>query len=238
MRTGSVLLGAVVLLAACGKTNADAIDALRPLYAPRRASLAALATTLPAIGTVTAGQPAPLSPPIVFDQPNDTFNTEVLMWQHLSDPDGRIGDEGIDLLLSDALLRCMRWTGPQNPMSASAMDDRNGETIQAECTAALAHPYLLILRQAAFQPPRIVSTTEFAPGALLVEAFVVRTADSQVATSFHVTAQTATTVRVPVDAQGVPTDAAISAIRSTLWSDAIRAVGDALRTSGATFVNR
>jgi hypothetical protein len=233
-----VISGVFVVLAACGshaRTNGAAIEELRPEYAPRRAALASLAAALPPVGTVTGDAPLALTPPFVWNEPADTFNADIMLFPLLLDVDHVITDEeGVDLLINDLLTHCLAWTGPNSPLRN--LEEEDGDRILADCRGALARPYLLVLRQASFEAPRIVSDTEFTPGVLTTEAFVVRTSDWQVATSFQMISRTPPTVLVDIGSDGHPTPDAIHTIRIALWANAVASLRDAMTASGATFV--
>lgn len=250
-----------VALAGCGESNRAAIEALRPAYQARRATLANLAAALPPPGTA-ATTLSPLAPPVILREASeDTSNTEVVMAAQLIDPEGAPPQSlSLDLGMSGALARCLAWTGPRNPMSASALGRRDGARLRRECGAALERPYLLVLRVARYVAPVAHDATSFAPGAATIEGFVLDAPSGALRGSFVVSAATDANVQFSYQRGGTreivrrrysrygttetrttetiraqdPAERLRAAAHSSLWTNARQAVAQALRASGAT----
>lgn len=137
--------GALALLAcaACGETNIQAIHRLQPVYAAYRGELsAALARVPPPDEPLVEHVPHSMSPPVVFleEELHDPQATAEIMQLDEDEPP----DRTMRLVLRSALGFCLAWTGPANPLSPKVWDRRQG--LGEECAAALARPWLIVVR--------------------------------------------------------------------------------------------
>jgi hypothetical protein len=117
-------LGMLLVASACasGETNMAAIERLRPRGRELREELREIRMRLPPPGSVRAeSAPAGFVPPLVFDRIK-RFTADVLMVEHLDDPELDL-PQAMDLMLSPtSILLC--WTGPKNPLDESVWDER------------------------------------------------------------------------------------------------------------------
>jgi hypothetical protein len=246
----------------CGQTNGAAIDEMRPAFQARRQQWAMLASQLPPPGTVGLSL-VPLNPPLVLNEGNESqSNVEVVMFDTLQDPDSTRPAQSnrLDLNLGGAIERCMAWTGANNPMSETAMRNRDGKRLKSECMAALARPYLLVLRAANYVQPVVTSTSSYTPAYAVLEGFIVDAATNTLRGTFVVSARSDANVQYSYRRESqrevvtrrtsrfgsttsrrteiVPGEDPLARLRaaahSSLWVNARQAVAHALTATGAT----
>ncbi|MBL8933812.1 MAG: hypothetical protein JNM69_04615 [Archangium sp.] len=236
-RSGAVL---ALLLAACGKTNAAAIEELKPRYEPIRKSLASLFGHLG-----DAAVEVPLKG-IVFDERNDAVGTVTfLMPEQLKDPDlsARRDDEAyvkrFDPIAGGDLLYCLNWTGPKNPMGEGAMSARNGDSLKAKCERAAAETkYVVVVETVSSVVPTLVSDGQFVGGSADLRVTVFDFATQRVASRFEVHGQPDQVVNVRVKpGESKAVEAALS-VHSSMWVDARKKLFDGLKERGASITLR
>jgi hypothetical protein len=171
------LAALAVLLCACGETNIQAIHRLQPLYASHRRAITDVVRRLPPPGDVGAWvAPESMVPPAVFlagrmDSPRST--AEVLQLEEI-EGDGAGQEAHFTLSLSSPLSHSLAWMGPHNPLDPSVHGDRGG--LGAECSAAAARPWLVLLRTVEWRTPE----------RLRMEAFVIDRRVDRIIASFPV----------------------------------------------------
>ncbi len=232
---------AVILLALClncgGETNRQVFKRYENPFAEKRQQFKKIAEMLPASGTMAANAPASLSVKPVFNAKNKSYNTEIVMYDQLLDPDTESKEQKrLDLLLSGDLLLGMKWTGPKNPMSESALDNSGGD-LEQSLKKALAYRYLVVLRPAAFVAPVAVSESAYKPGVADIEALVVDLESNKVVCSCRFTASSASTVEYVYKA-GESRESRLEAFAySTLYTEARQKLEKLLaETTGGEFV--
>jgi len=148
----------------CGKTNATAIEELKPTFAQVRTKLARMATL------TGEGSDAPFAG-AVFDETNDSVTTlSLLMPEQVADPDfsAPYGSAAyvkqFDPIAGGRFLRCLNWTGPKNPMGESAMSARNGDDLLKDCQAAADLKFLVIVETVSSVVPTLVEEGKFEGG--------------------------------------------------------------------------
>lgn len=227
-----VVMGCV---SACGTTNRDAIDAMRADFASERARLAGFVAALPPAGSVTAHAAEPFSPPLVWSDASATrgsANAAFLSLTQLADPDAPNEPQGPDVSFDSELVTCLRWTGPHNPMAGSALDAREGERLGNECRAALAVPYVVVLRPLRFVPPSASSADTYSPGLLITDVIVLAHASGAVVASAQIEAHSADVVSYTYRVGSDPVEALSRFAYSTLWSNVRSAVAAAFAAGG------
>lgn len=229
-----------LLLAACGKTNAAAIEELKPRYEPIRKSLASLSGRLS-----DAAVEVPLEG-VVFDEGNDAVGTVTfLMPEQLKDPDlyVRRDDEAyvkhFDPIAGGDLLFCLQWTGPRNPMAESALSARNGDSLKTKCERAAAETkYVVVVETVSSVVPTLVSDGQFVGGSADLRVTVFDFATQRVASRFEVHGQPDQVVNVRVKpGESKAVEAALS-VHSSMWVDARKKLFDGLKQRGASITLR
>jgi len=217
-------------LAACGETNRDVIQRYTPQIDAVRAELKTMAGTLPAPGSALSGKTNDVDPKPVYDAAAGSFNTAFIPVEAL---DG--AKPLYDLILPSELLNALAWTGADNPMAESALEERNDSFGKAFETA-LATPYIVLYRAAAYDPPRAVDDTTFEGGTLKLEAFVfARSGARQIATC-SIEAASNQSVSYTYKKGEDPRARLVAFAGSTLWSDALQTLSECLTaTTGGTF---
>ena len=211
LRAAVVALGLALVTAGCGKSNGDVIKENRAAFEAKRAELVSIFDALPQPGA-PATPAAKLDPPLTYDKKGETGNFDILAAEQLRDPDA---EPALDLLLSSALLRCLQWTGPKNPMAASALGN-NGESMAREMKHALGLRYLGVVRVTKFEKP-VVSGERFTGGNLAADVFVVDLPSKKVVASGSFAVQPSDTVQFQYKKGEDPDEAAKRFIKSTVW---------------------
>ena len=167
-------LALVVVCMGCrGETHRQLFKRYENQFAEKRQQFKNIAQMLPSPESLKGATAANLSPKPVYDAKSNSYNTEIMMYDQLLDPDIQSQDHNrLDLLLSGDLLRCVQWTGPKNPMSESALDESAGDMEQT-LKKALGFRYLVVLRPANFVAPAAVNESTYKPGMADIEGFVV-----------------------------------------------------------------
>jgi hypothetical protein len=225
-----VTLCCLVACLGCGKTKQDVIDEYRGKMTPKREQLQALAPKL--AGVADKGR-LNLSPVPAYDRKNDTGNTEFVGVEQLQDPDAT---PAYDLYLSGKLLMCLQWTGPKNPMSASALDDSAG-SLPRDFEDALATRYVVVLRTLDYQKPVVLGENSYKPGSLTMEGYLADLDKKEVLTSFRVSARSDDVVDYVYKEGEDRTKAAEEWAKSTLSKNVRKEIARALtERTGGTFV--
>lgn len=232
----------VLAICGCGEKNRDILARYTPRFADKRAELSALARQLPPPGVSLrfTNQP-PLAPkPVFIHGKDEETNTDFLSVEELSDPDAT---PALELYLSHGLSRGLQWTGPKNPMSETAMGDRNKQ-LAHELDLALSTRYLVVVRSLVDVKAEAVNDKTFRGGARIFEALVFDLQDKKLRAAVAVLAEPDATVNYSykVSKQGGQAleskEAALErAVQSAAWSSARKQLGPKLeQATGGTFV--
>ncbi|MDP1829084.1 MAG: hypothetical protein Q8L48_37825 [Archangium sp.] len=235
MRT--VLLLCALSLVGCQKTNREVLDAAKPAWA-------AVRTSLPALRRLVNDAPPEGKLDGVSWTEADTAEASVsfLTAEQLGDPDVEL-DEGqklsrLDLYEGGNFLNCLQWTGPRSPMSPRALDERNGDSIRAQCDAGLATKYLVVLDTIKSTLPVLTGEGVFAGGEATVRVTVIDRLAPRALVTFTVDGKPGEKVRYEVR-PGEEKEAKLAqAVHSTMWGDAKRQIFEGLRQRGATITPR
>jgi hypothetical protein len=238
MTTRAVLMA--LLLAGCGKTNAAAIEELKPQFSVVRKSLAALTGHLADPST-----DAPLKG-LVFDEAKGALDTvTILMPEQLSDPDAELrrGDAAyvkrFDPIAGGELLRCLNWTGPKNPMAESAMSARDGASLKAGCERAAAQTkYVVVVETVSSVVPTLVTDGQFVGGAADLRVSVLELPTQTVLSRFEVHGQPDQVIKYAVKPNESKAVEAALAVHSSMWVDARKKLFDGLTQRGASITLR
>ena len=228
----------VALCMGCGgETHRQLFKRYESQFAEKRAQFKKIAQMLPAPGSVKEPTTANLSPKPVYDARSGTYNTEIVMYDQLLDPDIQSHDHTrLDLLLSGDLLVCMQWTGPKNPMSDSVLDKSAGDAEQ-ELKAALALQYLAVLRPATFVAPVAVDESTYKAGTADIEGFIVDMNRNSIVGSFRFNAKSASQVEYSAKKSENKESRLEEFAYSSLYTDALQKLGPLLQqTTGGHFV--
>jgi hypothetical protein len=236
MRTVLVLL-CTLLATGCQKTNREVLDAAKPAWATVRASL-------PALQQLVRDAPAEgkLDGLSWVEADASKSNVSFIIADQLQDPDVEL-DEGqqlsrLDLHAGGSFLNCLRWTGPRNPMSQRAMNERNGDSIRAECAEGLATKYLVVLDTISSTLPQLTGEGLFAGGEATVRVTVVDRLAPKSLVTFVVEGKPGEKVRYEVR-PGEEQEARLArAVHSSMWTDAQAQIYERLRKLGATITPR
>jgi hypothetical protein len=231
-RTWCVCALALALMClGCGETYRQLFHRYESQFAQKRQQFKQIAQILPAPGSLKEPTAAKLSPPPLYNAKTKSYNTEILMYEQLLDPDTR---PQFDLILSGDLLTCILWTGPKNPLFSP--DDKAGDTEQM-LKKALAYRYLVVLRTVSYVPPVAVNETTCKGGVADLEGFVVDMNSNKVEASFRLTARAASQGKYSYKQYENAADQLEKAVYSSLYTDARQKVGSLLeQTTGGQFV--
>lgn len=231
----------VLALCGCGEKNRDLLARYAPRFAEKRAELRALAQLLPPPGASLrfANQP-PLSPkPVFIERQDEETNTDFLSVEELSDPDAT---PSFELYLSHGLSRGLQWTGPKNPMSETALGDRNKQ-LAHELDLALSTRYLVVVRSLIDVKAEAVNDKTFRGGGRIFEALVFDLQEKKLRAAVAILAEPDATVNYSykVNKQGGQAmeskEAALErAVQSAAWTSARKQLGPKLeQATGGTF---
>jgi len=239
LQARSASLPILMLLCGCGggETNRALFKRYEGQFAAKRQQFNSIAQALPAPGSVHGNTVASLSPKPVYGV-KDSGNTEIVMYDQLLNPDIKSeGHNRLDLILSGGLLNAMKWTGPNNPMSPSVLDNRSAPDMERSLSKALATRYLVVVRPARFDAPVAVSENSFKGGSADVEVFVADLQDSHVPASGRYTAHSSTNVEY-LSKKGEDKQARLEEFAySSLFTDARQKVATLLpQITGGQFV--
>ena len=225
-------LVALLVLAACGQNAGDVIASFKPRMDDMRARLQGVIAALPQPGVAVSSSMSVADPKPVHDVATGTFNTAFLSAEEITSGD----KPAFDLALTSDLGFTLAWTGPKNPMAASAMSGAI-EGLDKQFESALATPYAVIYRTVSYVPPKATDATNFDGGDLDMEAFLVRTANATSVASCRIQAQSAQEVSYSYK-KGDDQIAKLEAFAaSTLYQDARRKLAACLtEQTGGTFM--
>jgi hypothetical protein len=235
-----VMVCLVVILPACGPggpTNADVIKKYQAQYAALRADLAAASKSFPDYN----GEQAPASPlspaPVYKESADNSVNTDILMAEHLLDPDVRLDDKTqLDLLLSSYLLTKLQYTGPKNPMLDSGLKEVAPASFDKDLASALTTRYLGVVRMAQYNPPVASDNNQFTGGEALFAGYLLDLKTKQAVCIVAVDATADTSVKFEYKTGDDPKAALERFVRSTVWSNARKGLIDAFtKTCGGTY---
>ncbi len=229
-----------MLLAGCGKTNAAAIEELKPQFSVVRKNLAALAGHL-----ADPSADAPLKGLVFAEANNDVGTVTILMPEQLNDPDVEFRRDDaayvkrFDPIAGGQLLFCLNWTGPKNPMGESAMSARNGATLKTECErAATQTKYVVVVETVSSVVPTLVTDGQFVGGAADLRVTVLEFATQKVLSRFEVHGQPDQVIKYAVKPGESKAVEAALAVHSSMWVDARKKLFDGLTQRGASITLR
>ncbi len=216
-----IVLMASLALAGCGLTNQQVIDQFEPQFTQLRADLKDIASTLPSVAEVK-NVAQPLDPrPVYVEGSDEIQNTDILMFENLSDPDTDLRTSGqLDLTLSNYLLRYLRWTGPDSPMSASALKARAPKDSAGQFEQALNIRYIGVAAVVKYDPPVAVSESAFTGGYAEILGFLVDRETRQTLCVFRISALSNQDVSYTYQEGDSKTQALEKFAYSTLWTNA------------------
>jgi hypothetical protein len=209
-------------LAGCGgQTNQQVIDQYKPQFTQLRADLRSLAETLSDLSKEKRVV-QPLDPrPVYTAGAKEIQNTDILMFEHLLDPDVDLrANNQLDLTLSNFLLQYLRWTGPKNPMAASALKAGAPKERASEFEQALKIRYLGIAALLEYDPPVALSETAFTGGQAEILGFLVDKDSRTVLCAFRISASSNQEISYTYEEGDSKTQALERFAYSTLWSNA------------------
>lgn len=187
-------IGIALLVSACGgggESRQDVVGRYEPQFAEMRLKLQAIAQALPASAVEQKASPSldPAPQYVFYNNPTDSskiYNTDILMAQHLLDPDLDLGkSDQVDLLLSKYLDTYLRWTGPNNPMSSSAREAEAPKDLAAQLEKALQIAYLGVARVGDYVPAVASDAENFQGGLAEVDGFLFDMESQALLCSFH-----------------------------------------------------
>lgn len=182
----TIFLIILALLVACESTRAQAVEQYKEPFAQKRKQLAAIAESLPPVGSVLENSYCKnMNPALVlnYEASKDELTGSMLMYEQILDPD--IDLSSFDVSMLDPFLLALRWTGPKNPMGPSEMreyDDKFPKRLEA----ALSTPYLVVNRIEEYIPARLIDTDSFLPGRVAIEGFVIAMENSKILCSYRI----------------------------------------------------
>jgi hypothetical protein len=226
-----------VMCTGCGETNRQLFKRYENQFAEKRQQFKQIAQMLPAPGSLKGATAANLSPPPVYNAKSNSYNTEIVMYDQLLDPDIESrGHNRLDLLLSGDLLRCVLWTGPKDPMNESVLDGRAGDMEQT-LKKVLGFRYLVVLRPVNIVAPVAVNESTYKPGMADIEGVIVDMESNKVAAALRFTAHSASQVEYSYK-EGQSCRGQLEEFAySSLCTDARQKLGPLLeQTTGGQFV--
>ena len=173
------LLVILIFQIGCGPKTSDVLKKYEGDFKKKREQFQSIAKSLPAQGNLNNNCPA-MNPTIEFNEKTKQFNTEMVMFEELSDPDAK---PKMNITTNSELLNGIRWTGPKNPMASSAMDGRAGD-LEDRLKAALAYRYLVVGRVTNLTEPVARDEKTYTGGKASVETFIVDLTNNQPLCSF------------------------------------------------------
>lgn len=232
------LVGLVLILSGCGPTNEEIINQFKPQFAELRTELQAVAAALPeSASEQPAAQPLNPAPDYKEGTYGEVRNTDIVMYDHLLDPDLDLGDNQLDLTLSNYVIMYLKMTGPKSTWSPSTLKKRAPEGRAEEFEQALQVRYLGVARVVKYEPPVAVSKDSFSGGYTEVDGFLVDMETQQVLCSFSIAARPNELVSYKYKEGEDPVKALAEFAHSTLWENARQAFVKKMgEMCGGTFV--
>ncbi len=201
----------------CGPKVSEVFKKYEGDFKKKREQFQSIANSLPAHGGISTEKNCPaMSPAIEFNEKTKQFNTEMVMFEQLSDPDSK---PKMDIAPKGELLNGILWTGPKNPMSPSVLDERAGD-MENRLKAALAYRYLVVSRVASLTEPVALDEKTYTPGKATVETFIVDLTNNQPLCSFAIEAKSASAVNYSYKEGQSKQKQLENFAHSTLWEDA------------------
>jgi len=183
----------LILLTSCAPTRAQVLEEYTEPFAQKRKQLHTIAENLPTVGSVTENSRcAAMTPALIMrnNSPDFEFTGAMLMYKQLLDPDIDLYNQvEFDVGMGGDFLSAIKWTGQKNPLGETAMKRREGEFAD-QLEAALLSPYLVVNRIEEYIPAQIVEDSQFIPGYVSVEGFVIALENNAILCSFQVEAIT------------------------------------------------
>ncbi|MET0753377.1 MAG: hypothetical protein ABWZ66_08385 [Pyrinomonadaceae bacterium] len=210
-------LAALIFQIGCGPKVSDVFKKYEGEFKKKREQFQSIAGALPEKGGANAEKNCPnMNPAIEFNEKTRQFNTEMVMFEQLSDPDAK---PKMDILPKSELLNSIQWTGPKNPMSTSVLDDRAGDT-EDRLKAALAYRYLVVSRAINLTEPVALDEKTYTPGKAKIETSIVDLTNNQPLCSFVIDAKSASAVEYSYKGNESKQKQLENFAHSTLWEDA------------------
>ena len=219
-----IVLILLVFQTGCGPKTSDVLKKYEGDFKKKREQFQSIAKSLPAQGNINNSCPA-INPTIEFNEKTKQYNTEMVMFEQLSDPDAK---PKMNITTNSLLLNGIQWTGPKNPMASSAMDDRAGD-LEDRLKAALAYRYLVVSRVTNLVEPVARDEKTYTPGKASVETFIVDLTNNQPLCSFALEAKSASTVSYSYKEGESQQKRLEDFAHSTLWEDARKQMFDWLK---------
>jgi hypothetical protein len=213
----AVRLSLLVILIAqlgCGPKVSDVLSKYEGDFKKKREQFQTIAHALP---STAAEKPcASLNPPIQFNENTKQYNTEMLMYEQLLDPDAK---PPFDIRLNGDLLTAMKWTGPKNPLSPSALNN-SGSEMEKSLKAALDCRYLVVNRVTDLKNPIAVNEQTYTPGQVALAVSVVDLANNETVCSFTLQAQSAAATSYYYKSGESKQERLEEFAHSSMWEDA------------------
>jgi hypothetical protein len=221
-----------------GESTTAVTEKYRPRFAQQRGKLKRIAASLPAPGSVQNDRlPANLDPKPVYDVPNKTFNTAILMAAQCEDPDRNLKTPGeFDLSFHEDEFRThLLWTGDKSPMAESARKSPAKDLAQ-RFDRSLDLRYLIVMRPERYNPPRVVNDSNFAGGEVELEVFLFDYQSEKLLGEFSREYRPDQQVMVEFRKDRKEQESAEAFIYSSVWSKAREDIVGILRSkTGGTF---
>jgi hypothetical protein len=186
---------ALIAQTGCAPTVSDVLKNYESEFNGKRDQFKSIAHSLSSKGSVKSNTSCKeVAPAMVFNEKNKQYNTEIIMFEQLLDPDAV---PEMDLLLSNDLLLAIQWTGSKSPLSPSVLDD-SGTDMETSLKAALEYRYLVINRVVKLIEPEVLDEKNYFQGQVIIETFVADMANNKTLCSF------ATSANSPSDLTNIP----------------------------------
>jgi hypothetical protein len=211
------LLVIFVFQSGCGPKVSEVFKKYEGDFKKKREQFQSIANSLTAKGSMNAEKNCPgMNPTIEFNEKTKQYNTEMVMFEQLSDPDTT---PKMDIAPKGELLNVIQWTCPKNTMSPSVLNDRAGD-MEERLKAALAYRYLVVSRVANLTEPVALDEKTYTPGKATVETFIVDLSNNQPLCSFVIEAKSASAVNYSYKEGESKQKQLENFAHSTLWEDA------------------
>lgn len=239
----------------CGPSNEDVLKKYEPQFREKREQFKKIADSLPDQGRINSSSACrEISPGLLLDVKSKQFNTEMVMFEQLLNPDAK---PEMDFYINGDLLISIQWTGSESPLSDSVKGN-NGANMEQTLLSALTYRYLIVNRIKDVINPLVIDEKTYKQGHITIETFVVDLNNSQTICGFTTTAksleditqvQLNTTSRTETrrDRSGRKTTTTTNppsileqlrkAVRSSLWENARREVVTELKNSTKAIIN-
>ncbi len=229
-----LLLAILFFQIGCGPKVSEVFKKYENEFKKKREQFQTIANALPASDGHDAGKSCPaMNPAIEFNKKIPKYNTEMVMFEQLSDPDAK---PKMDIAPKSELLNSIQWTGPKNPMSPSVLGNRAGDT-EERLKAALAYRYLVVSRLANLTEPVALDEKTYTPGKATIETYIVDLTNNQSLCSFVIEAKSASVVNYSYKGNESKQKQLENFAHSSLWEDARKQMLDLLRQkANATIV--